>query len=243
MDPRDVQPTSVRGLFFRQVPAGSDPLFQPEHPADGRWQRGEIVEGFYLAGSEQTAWGEWYRALAKLAVPPMRQMPRDLWRFAVHIEEVADLSNANRLAAVGLPSPVPTRSQWPRFQAVGEALSQDGWPGLLYPSASRAAHPEGNHALCLFRHAPRIAGAWPVNPPTRYEEPPAPSTSLRTWKWRSDQRQNCIHSLVRIRLPNAPNRWDEKVDPPRSRLESVVARKAEDGSLWTISNGTNSRKI
>jgi hypothetical protein len=68
---RDIQPTRIRGVFFRHVPAGGDPLFQPQHPADGRWQRGEIVEGFYLADSERTAWGEWYRALAELAVPPM----------------------------------------------------------------------------------------------------------------------------------------------------------------------------
>ena len=167
-------------MFFRHVPAGGDPLFRPEHPADGRWQRGEIVEGFYLADSERTAWGEWYRALAELAVPPMRQMPRDLWRFDVNVEEIVDLSNANKLAAVGLPLPVPARSQWPWFQVVGETLAKEGWPGILYPSASRAAHSEGNHALCLFRRKPRISGARPVGPPTHYDEPPAPPTGLRT---------------------------------------------------------------
>jgi RES domain-containing protein len=180
LDLRDVQPTSVRGVFFRHVPVGGDPLFRPEYPADGRWQRGRVVEGFYLADSEQTAWSEWYRALAELAVPPMRQMPRDLWRFAIHVEEVADLSNANSLATVGLPFPLPARRQWPRFQAVGEALAKAGWPGILYPSASRAAQSEGNHALCLFRHAPRIPGVDPVGPPTRYDEPPAPPRDLRT---------------------------------------------------------------
>jgi RES domain-containing protein len=180
LDLRDVQPTNVRGIYFRHVPASGDPLLRPEHPADGRWQRGRVVEGFYLADSEQTAWSEWYRALAELAIPPMRQMPRDLWRFAVRIEEVADLSDANMLAAVGLPLPGPTRSQWPRFQAVGEALARAGWSGILYPSASRAAQSEGNHALCLFRRASSIPGVDPVGPPTRYNEPPAPPTSLRT---------------------------------------------------------------
>jgi hypothetical protein len=72
----------VHGVLFRHVPADGDPLFRPEHPADGRWQRGEVVEGFYLAGDEQTAWGEWYRVLAELAVPPMRQISRvpSRWR-------------------------------------------------------------------------------------------------------------------------------------------------------------------
>jgi RES domain-containing protein len=167
-------------VFFRHVPAGGAPLFRPERPADGRWQRGEVVEGFYLAADEQTAWAEWYRALAELAVPPMRQMPRDLWRFEVSVEGVADLSYVDRLMAVGLPSPSPARDEWTPFQAVGEALASDGWPGVLYPSASRAARSAENLALCLFRRASRIAGVDPVGSTTRYDEPPAPPTGLRT---------------------------------------------------------------
>lgn len=138
------------------------------------------MEGFYLAGSEQTAWGEWYRALAELAVPPMRQMPRDLWRFDVHIEQIADLSSAGQLEAVGLPSPVPARSQWPEFQTIGEAIASAGWSGILYPSASRASGSEGNHALCLFRRTPEIPSIAPLGPPARYDEPPAPPGGLRT---------------------------------------------------------------
>lgn len=176
----NVRHTSVRGVFFRHVPVDGEPLFRPEHPADGRWQRGGVVEGFYLAGDEETAWAEWYRALAELAMPPMRQMPRDLWRFEVDLGEVADLSSADRLAAVGLPPPLPTRSQWPRFQSVGEELASDGWAGVLYTSASRAARSEGSHALCLFRSAKAITGVDPVGPPARYDEPPAPPSGLRT---------------------------------------------------------------
>lgn len=177
MDLRDVEPTSVRGVFFRHVPAGGEPLFRPEHPSDGRWQRGEIVEGFYLAGDEETAWAEWYRVLAELGVPPMRQMPRDLWRFDVRVEGIANLSSVGRLAAVGLPPPEPARGQWPRFQAVGEAFASDGWTGILYPSAARAV---GDPALCLFRRTSRIAGIDPVGQPDRHEEPPAPPGGLRT---------------------------------------------------------------
>jgi RES domain-containing protein len=142
-----------------------------------------VIEGFYLAGSEQTAWSEWYRALAELAVPPMRQMPRDLWRFDVHIEEIADLSDPDVLSAVGLPLPIPSRSQWPQFQAVGEVLAKEDWLGILYPSASRVEQSEDNHALCLFRPAkptPSISGVAPSGPPICYDEPPAPPTSLRT---------------------------------------------------------------
>jgi hypothetical protein len=168
---------SVSGVFFRHVPAGGDPLFRPEHPADGRWQRGEVVEGFYLAADEQTAWAEWYRALTELAVPPMRQMPRDLWRFEVELEGVADLSDAGKLKAASLPYPVPSRNQWPRFQAVGEALAASGWTGILYPSAARS---ESGVALCVFRRYRDLVGINPIAAHVRYEEPPAPPSGLRT---------------------------------------------------------------
>lgn len=113
-------------------------------------------------------------------MPPMRQMPRDLWRFEVSVEGVDDLFDVDRLVAVGLPSPSPARGQWPPFQAVGEALASDGWPGVLYPSASRAVRSAENLTLCLFRRTTRIPGLDAVGPPTRYEEPPAPPTGLRT---------------------------------------------------------------
>ncbi len=64
--PLDVDPASGFGAWFRHVPAGGAPLYRPEHPADGRWQRGEVVEGFYLADSEQTTWAEWYLRGARL---------------------------------------------------------------------------------------------------------------------------------------------------------------------------------
>lgn len=166
-------------MFYRHVPSGGKPLSRPEQPADGRWQRGEVVEGFYLAGSPETAWAEWYRALAELAVPPMRQMPRDLWRFEVAAEGVADLSDTGRLSAVGLPPPEPARDQWRAYQAVGESLAAEGWAGIIYPSAARTGE-AGDTALCLFRRAAEITGVRPLCPPERHEEPPAPPAGLRT---------------------------------------------------------------
>lgn len=173
--PLDVDPAPARGVWFRHVPAGGAPLYRPEHPADGRWQRGEVVEGFYLADSEEATWAEWYRALAELALPPMRQMPRDLWRFEIDVDHVADLSSAGRLQRVGLPASVPDRRQWPAFQAVGETLFAGGWAGVLYASAAR---PE-SLALCLFRSIDELPGVRPVPLPVRHDEPPAPPRGLR----------------------------------------------------------------
>lgn len=173
--PLDVDRTPVRGVWFRHVPAGGKPLFRPDLPADGRWQGGQTVEGFYLADSEETAWAEWYRVLAELAVPPAQKLPRDLWRFEVDVERVADLSSPKRLERVDLPPPVPDRRQWPRFQAVGETLFAEGWAGLLSPAAAR---PE-SFALCLFRTRDRLPGVRSLPPPVRHDEPPVPPRGLR----------------------------------------------------------------
>jgi RES domain-containing protein len=123
----------VTGTWWRQTPHGGDPLFRAEPPSDGRWQRGEVVGAFYFADSEDTAWAEWYRALAEFAIPPARQMPRDLWRWEVDVGDVADLSDKDRLNSVGLSRPEPARRTWPPLQAVGERLWREGYRGILAP--------------------------------------------------------------------------------------------------------------
>jgi len=120
----NVDAIAVDGIWWRQTPHGGDPLFRADPPSDGRWQRGETVCGLYFADSEQTAWAEWYRALSELALPPDRQLPRDLWRWHIDIERVADLSSGDRLAAVGLEAPRPIQRQWPAFQVIGERLER-----------------------------------------------------------------------------------------------------------------------
>ncbi len=59
------------------------------------------MEGLYLADEPGTRWAEWYRAVAELGVAPMRQMPRELWRYVVELPRVADLSGADQLARAG----------------------------------------------------------------------------------------------------------------------------------------------
>jgi RES domain-containing protein len=164
----DVDQIAVEGIWWRQIPHGGDPLFRAEPPTDGRWQRGEVVGGVYLAQDEETAWAEWYRALAEFAIPPERQMPRDLWRFRVDASRVADLSEAAKLAAIGLTQPHPTQHEWPAFQDVGQSLWQDGYSGVLAPSAARPKR----LILCLFRDSDEIAGAKPLRPPGTYRRAP-----------------------------------------------------------------------
>jgi RES domain-containing protein len=172
----DVATVGVDGVWWRQVPHAADPLFRADPPSDGRWQRGETVGALYFADSEETAWAEWYRALAEFAIPPDRQMPRDLWRWDVEVDDVADLSTAERMAALDLSQPRPTRRQWAPFQAVGERLWREGHRGVLAPSAAR---PTGQ-ILCAFRGTDELDGITPVRPPTTYRHPPAPPTGMTT---------------------------------------------------------------
>jgi RES domain-containing protein len=166
---------AVRGRWFKHTYPGSPPLPERDPPPDNRWQRGEVVDALYLADTEETAWAEWYRHLAERMIPPLAQMPRELWTWQVDVK-VADLSTREKLAAVGLSPPAPGRGSWPGYQNIGEQLSKDGWTGLLAPSAAR---PDGK-VLCLFRDERGIRGARPLPSPRHIAEPTPPPTGLRT---------------------------------------------------------------
>lgn len=173
-DPR-VSALRVKGRWFRHSHPGSSPLPLREPPPDNRWQRGEIVDALYLADAEATAWAEWYRHLAELMIPPLAQMPREPWTWRVDTD-VADLSTPEHLAKLGLAPPPPGRHTWADYQQAGERLAQEGWAGLIAPSAAK---PDGK-ILCLFRTGEEIPGAQPLPNPQRIDQPPPPPTGLRT---------------------------------------------------------------
>lgn len=120
-----VTATTVRGRWIKHTYPGSSPLPKREPPPDNRWQRGEVIDALYLADSLETAWAEWYRHLAERMIPPLAQMPREIWTWEVDAE-VADLSIPENLAIVGLDPPVPGRRHWDAYQHVGELLSRAG---------------------------------------------------------------------------------------------------------------------
>jgi hypothetical protein len=121
-------------------------------------------------------WAEWYRVLAEFAIAPDRQMPRDMWRWQVDAPNVADLSDATKLADVGLNAPRPSRREWAAFQTVGHGLFTAGFTGVLAPSAARPGH----LLLCLFRDDDVISGASPVRPPIIYRHVPPPPPGMTT---------------------------------------------------------------
>jgi len=172
----DVDAFDAAGTWLRHVPHGADPRVRPQPPDDNRWQRGSVVDALYLAQDEATLWAEWYRHLSERGVPPLRQLPRDVWRFSVPSLRVANLSDGERLGRIGLAPPTPGRSNWPSYQDIGDTLWREGWQGLLAPSA---AHPDGL-ILCLFVDDLARLPADPVDPPTVIPEPPPPPTGMRT---------------------------------------------------------------
>lgn len=103
-------------------------------------------------------------------------MPRDLWRWRVDANQIADLTDADRLVTVGLTTPRPTQREWLAFQKLGEQLWRDGYRGVLAPSAAR---PE-KRILCLFREVDDVPDATPVRPALKYRRPPAPPTGMAT---------------------------------------------------------------
>ena len=163
--------------WFRHTRPGADFWIAPDPPPDGRWQRGDVVRAIYVADSADTAWAEWYRALSERAVPSDRGFPRDLWRVRVTLERVADLSTAEALKALGLPTPRPSLGEWPRFQAVGERLFRAGFSAILSPSAAR---PETGRSLAVFRPVDRIAGVRPLGRPRRFDAAPPLPRGMRT---------------------------------------------------------------
>jgi RES domain-containing protein len=165
----DVDRVSVDGVWYRHLPHRGSVWWRSEPPPDGRWQRGSAVAGFYLADSRETAWAEWYRQIDELALRPADQLPRDLWRFKVSVDSIADLRDKAQLERVGLSLPHPSRREWPAFQEVGEQLHAEGWKGLRAPSAAR---PGQGEILCVFRESERIDGVNPLPPPATQHNPP-----------------------------------------------------------------------
>ncbi len=90
----------LAGIWHRHLRADADPLGLAPGDAQGRWQRGRVIGAVYLAEDPQTAWAEFYRLAAALDLPPDQLLPRDLWRYRVNLDEVADLSSPEALVAV-----------------------------------------------------------------------------------------------------------------------------------------------
>lgn len=169
-----VEEIAVRGEWIRHAPHGSALLGRATRLTDKRWQRDEVTRALYLADEPDTAIAEWYRFLAERATWPGDAVPHDHHRWEVSID-VADLSTPERLAAVGLQQPEPSRRAWRAFQAVGEELWREGWHGLLAPSAARPS----SKILCVFADEWPPPGCFPISV-NEVVDVPIPPTGMTT---------------------------------------------------------------
>ncbi len=163
----------LRGVWYRHVRGGGDPLGLPPAGARGRWQRGGVIGAVYLAEDSETTWAEFYRAAAEQHLPPERLLPRDLWSYRVALERVVDMTDPAALAAAGLAPSTPTSAERPAYQALGEQLATAGAQGVLYHSAAR---PVGR-CVCVFETA--LEGLTPLDR-VRVHAPPAPPPGTRS---------------------------------------------------------------
>jgi RES domain-containing protein len=136
-----------------------------------------VVRALYLADSEATAWAEWYRHSAELAVPPQSRLPRAVYELAVDVGEIADLTKQGVLARHGIRKLSPSRRQWPRTQPIGEAYHAAGRRGLLAPSA---AHVDGLVLVIFRRDSAAPTGVTVVGKGRVHTELPPLPTGLRT---------------------------------------------------------------
>ena len=166
----------VAGTWFRITRVDSEPFLWTDEPADGRWQRGDVVRAIYLGDSEATVWAEWYRHTSEAGVPPSRRLPRAIWRVEVDLDDVADLTAEGVLVAHGLLHMDPTRRQWVETQEVGLAYYRDGARAVLAPSAAR----RGGKVLAVFRRGRAHRGLNAAPPPRRFDRLPAIPRGLRT---------------------------------------------------------------
>jgi len=69
-------------------------------------------------------------------------------------------------------------NRWQRGHVVDALyLADEGWAGLLAPSAARPEY----LVLCLFRERDELVpGCVPLSPPERVHDPPAPPTGMTT---------------------------------------------------------------
>ncbi|MBV9193915.1 MAG: RES family NAD+ phosphorylase [Solirubrobacterales bacterium] len=164
----------VSGTWVRHVPAGGRALGTGRRGTAGRFHRpGEIA--LYLADSMETAWAEWYRALAERGRSPADDLPRDVYRISVRLRDVVDVSAAAGRKGLGLPAQMrPAASQRPAFQELAATLRAEEAQGVLYRSAARSRAP----CLCVFE--PGLSMLRIEGEPMRVLSRPPPPRGLRT---------------------------------------------------------------
>jgi RES domain-containing protein len=136
----------------------------------GRWNPPESFPCLYLGVDPETVADELHRLAARQSLRPEDLMPRELHRFELHLQAVADLRSAEAQHAVGLTIETIRAEDPTLCQHVGESAHYLGLEGIVAPSA---AGPGVVVAVFIDRLRPgsvvesRGSELWAVPPPAR----------------------------------------------------------------------------
>ena len=131
-----LEPIAYAGNLFRHIAAGRHPLSGAgARSQGGRWNAPQSFATLYLADRKSTVEAEFRRMAGRQGLDPSQFLPRRIYRLAVELQAVVDLTHSELLpqvlADIDLISDDLTGTQ-----AIGEAAQYLGREAILAPSAA-----------------------------------------------------------------------------------------------------------
>jgi RES domain-containing protein len=135
-----LDPVPYAGDLFRHVAAGRHPLSGAgARSLGGRWNPRDSFATLYLADEKATVEAEFRRMADRQGLDPTEFLPRRLYRIAVELRAVVDLTDREALP-FGLKNLDLVADNLSDTQALGEAAQYLGREAILAPSAAGRGH-------------------------------------------------------------------------------------------------------
>lgn len=144
MDPALVATISVvpyEGDGHRQQAPQFDPLSgEGARRRGGRFNPPESFPVLYLCSTRACAVAEFSRAGNRLAIGPEGLLPRHVFRYALRLERIVDLTNEENLRRLGITALDLVAEDLSVTRSIGEAVHTLGIQGIRSPSATGQDH-------------------------------------------------------------------------------------------------------
>ncbi|MEJ7891478.1 MAG: RES domain-containing protein [Solirubrobacteraceae bacterium] len=125
------------GSAWRHVAVGRPALAgEGARLVGGRWNPPGSFAVFYLGTSRETVVAEFHRLARRQRVAPEQFLPRTLYRYALTLNAVVDLTDPEALEHLELSEEDLARDNLSVPQAIGAAAFASGREGILAPSAT-----------------------------------------------------------------------------------------------------------
>lgn len=150
-------PTQFDEVAFRYSNYDT-PFWVRPNSEPGRWHRLGDGATQYLSTTVDGAWSELIRAEGLRSEQEVALIRMPIWVAEVHVQRIADYGTFEKAEAAGFPPDALIDDDQSRCQEEGRRLREDGFQGVLAPSAALP----GSRNLTLF--GPSIASTWQVRP-------------------------------------------------------------------------------